>query len=331
MEIQKNGTLPNENSIVYEVFFLDFGDRQFVTKNNIFELHGEFLSLRFQAIESFLAHVKPQSTDVSNEWESKAIEKFEELVQPSHWKKLKVKVVTYRERKELSSNNSELKIGYAPIPGVDLYEDAYDGGRNVAAEMVKTGHAKINGEQFGDLRKSSILALNKQDDEKIVEEKQLDDVQPDVKPDVSIEFVINNPDDELEKLTQKSNDESNVGESVTSEIEELDDLPSNSLEIDPDESDDDDNTESARFTVSLPVLQRNISKKKNGSSSSLISHEKSDTEESFRVSTRSLNSMNEDTEIPDKMNSISNSAKKQETSSTKPAKMRDWNEMLEDD
>ena len=44
----------------YEVFFVDFGDRERVRKEDILELRTDFLSLRLQAIECSLANVKPR-------------------------------------------------------------------------------------------------------------------------------------------------------------------------------------------------------------------------------------------------------------------------------
>lgn len=285
-----NETSPNE-SLLLEVFFLDFGDRQFVTQNNIFDLVEDFTSLRFQAIECFLANVKPDNSKGADEWDGKALEIFEELVQPSKWKKMIAKVVSYKERND--SLSGHLKIDNSPIPGVELCE--YSGeGRNVAAELIKSGYAKMNDEQFGDLRKSSILNLAVKDSENVTK-----------KADVSIEVVIKNPvEEKKDDLSQMSNDEEShdVDESVTSEIEELDEPESiTSLNIEPDESDDDD-TEHARFTVSLPVLQRKIISKKKERNGEVTSDTPSADENS-------------------------NTAQKIPAKSTMP----DWNEMLEDD
>lgn len=44
----------------YEVYFVDYGDHQKLTLENMMELRTDFLSLRLQAIECSLANVKPR-------------------------------------------------------------------------------------------------------------------------------------------------------------------------------------------------------------------------------------------------------------------------------
>lgn len=63
-----------------DLYFVDYGDTQFAKTEDIFELRTDFLSLRFQAIECFLANVQPvNTTSKLDEWNEKTIEKFEEL------------------------------------------------------------------------------------------------------------------------------------------------------------------------------------------------------------------------------------------------------------
>jgi tudor domain-containing protein 2 len=109
---------PNKTSeLVLDVYFLDYGDQQFVTKKDILELRADFLSLRFQAIECFLANVQPNNTSSKfEEWDKKAIESFETLVQVAQWKKLISKVVTYKERKSFVLQRSKQRES-SPIPG----------------------------------------------------------------------------------------------------------------------------------------------------------------------------------------------------------------------
>lgn len=72
---------PNEfksQEIVLDLYFVDYGDTQFVKPENVFELRTDFLSLRFQAIECFLAHVQP-TTNKLDQWDEEAVDKFEAL------------------------------------------------------------------------------------------------------------------------------------------------------------------------------------------------------------------------------------------------------------
>lgn len=78
--------LPNEyksGEIVLDLYFVDYGDNQYIQPAEVYELRPDFLALRFQAIECFLAHVEPNATVSSTtgeeDWEPAAISRFEEL------------------------------------------------------------------------------------------------------------------------------------------------------------------------------------------------------------------------------------------------------------
>lgn len=148
--------MPHE--LLFDVYFLDYGDNQFIGKKDILELRADFLSLRFQAIECFLAHVHP-SNDSSklDEWDEKAVEKFEEMVQVAHWKKLISKVVAYKEKKSFAFQRQSNKRESSPIPGVELFDPDQNADKNIALELVKLGYAEMSG-NFGDLSKSAILS-----------------------------------------------------------------------------------------------------------------------------------------------------------------------------
>ncbi|KAG5674283.1 hypothetical protein PVAND_004262 [Polypedilum vanderplanki] len=160
---------PNEsNDLVLDVYFLDYGDQQYVGKRDILELRADFLSLRFQAIECFLAHVQPKITGSQfEEWDRKSIEAFESLVQVAQWKKLISKVVTYKERKSFASQQTNQRES-SPVPGIELYEE--DSDKNIALELVRMGHAEIS-DRFGDLAKSSVLVVNQDEKEDKVDEE----------------------------------------------------------------------------------------------------------------------------------------------------------------
>lgn len=76
------GIIPNENNprcVALDVFFVDYGDNQYVFPHEVFGIGTEFLQLRFQAIECFLANVQPIKPTKESAWSGDAITKFEEL------------------------------------------------------------------------------------------------------------------------------------------------------------------------------------------------------------------------------------------------------------
>lgn len=76
---------PNDyerGEVVLDLYFVDYGDSQYVKTHEVFELRTDFLSLRFQAIECFLANVEPYDS-VDGKWDRDAISRFEELTHGS--------------------------------------------------------------------------------------------------------------------------------------------------------------------------------------------------------------------------------------------------------
>lgn len=76
------GILPNDfdpRNVVLDLFFLDYGDSEYVQPHEVFEIRTDFLTLRFQAIECFLAHCQPMYPEGDNQWSRDAISRFEEL------------------------------------------------------------------------------------------------------------------------------------------------------------------------------------------------------------------------------------------------------------
>lgn len=156
--------LPNEfkpGEIVLDLFFVDYGDNQYIKPSDVYELRPDFLALRFQAIECFLAHVEPNnvvsSTTGEEEWDPSAITRFEELTHAAQWKKLLSRIATYKKKGHRGS--CENREG-SPIPGVELYDATADGADlNIAIELVNEGHAKVQ-PNFGDLSRSHVLRLD---------------------------------------------------------------------------------------------------------------------------------------------------------------------------
>lgn len=76
------GILPNEydpRNVVLDLYFLDYGDSEFVQPHEVYEIRTDFLTLRFQAIECFLAHCQPMYPTTENQWNGDATSRFEEL------------------------------------------------------------------------------------------------------------------------------------------------------------------------------------------------------------------------------------------------------------
>ncbi|CAK1586755.1 unnamed protein product [Parnassius mnemosyne] len=158
---------PNEfdaTQQVADVFFLDYGDSEYVATHEVCELRADLLRLRFQAMECFLAGVKP--ADGSNRWPSQAIERFEELTQVARWKPLLSKTCTYK--KSISVIGEKEK----EIPGIKLYDVTDEGSLDIGETLVAEGWAEASASPrpspppahapatpFGDLGSSRVLGM----------------------------------------------------------------------------------------------------------------------------------------------------------------------------
>ncbi|KXJ83116.1 hypothetical protein RP20_CCG008727 [Aedes albopictus] len=158
--------LPNEfkpGEVVLDLFFVDYGDNQYIKPSDVYELRPDFLALRFQAIECFLAHVEPNnvisSTTGEEEWDPLAITRFEELTHAAQWRKLLSRIATYKKKGHRGNHESRDREG-SPIPGVELFDVSAEGSNvNIALELVTEGHAKVT-PNFGDLCRSHVLRLD---------------------------------------------------------------------------------------------------------------------------------------------------------------------------
>lgn len=133
--------LPNEykaGDLVLDLYFVDYGDSEFVGTHEVCELRTDFLMLRFQAIECYLANVQPAIGQDSEIWDEQSIARFEQLTHVAQWKKMVSRTVTYKER---IKGDTRIRREGSPVPGVELY-DFYDGRDiNVADELVGEGYA----------------------------------------------------------------------------------------------------------------------------------------------------------------------------------------------
>ncbi|KAL5280382.1 TDRKH family protein [Megaselia abdita] len=136
------GILPNEynpTDVVLDLYFVDYGDSEYVSPHDVYELRTDFLTLRFQAIECYLANVKPNlSTDLEN-WDQQAVSKFEELTQVASWKKLISRVVTYKARPK---GGNHIRREGSPLPGVELYDPSEGVEVNIGHMLISHGFAE---------------------------------------------------------------------------------------------------------------------------------------------------------------------------------------------
>lgn len=135
------GILPNEynpRDVVLDLYFVDYGDSEYVAPHEVFELRTDFLTLRFQAIECYLAHVKPALSNESDVWDQQSIAKFEEITHVATWKKLVSRIVTYKERPK---GGNHVRREGSPVPGVELYDTSDGNEVNIAHLLISQGYA----------------------------------------------------------------------------------------------------------------------------------------------------------------------------------------------
>ncbi|XP_076068880.1 tudor and KH domain-containing protein homolog [Oratosquilla oratoria] len=112
------------------LYYVDFGDVDTIPISNVFELRTDYLKLNFQAIECFLANIKPESA-TSDE----AVDLFEELSYVALWKIVMVKVVSYEQRDGRT------------FPYVQVIDTNGPNDIDIAEELVARGVAEWTNEQ----------------------------------------------------------------------------------------------------------------------------------------------------------------------------------------
>ncbi|KAL0821556.1 hypothetical protein ABMA28_005008 [Loxostege sticticalis] len=172
--------LPNEfdaTKQVADVFYVDYGDSEYVAVNELCELRADLLRLRFQAMECFLAGVKPAGKEEDvvgvtaagakwDKWHPQAIERFEELTQVARWKSLVSRTCTYKKTATAEGEKEK------EIPGIKLYDVTDEGEIDIGAVLIAEGWA-VEGRAaeprpqpphapqtpFGDLGNSRVLGM----------------------------------------------------------------------------------------------------------------------------------------------------------------------------
>ncbi|XP_030758561.1 tudor and KH domain-containing protein homolog [Sitophilus oryzae] len=129
---------------VAKLYYVDYGDTDYLPCKDLYELRTDFLRLHFQAIECFLARIDP----VGEKWSEEAIDRFEELSHVAQWTKLSARINGYSIKEK-----TRAKREGSPVPGIDLYNVSNEQDVDVAQELVKGGFAIFK--KGSDLRSSS--------------------------------------------------------------------------------------------------------------------------------------------------------------------------------
>ncbi|CAG9788578.1 unnamed protein product [Diatraea saccharalis] len=170
--------LPNEYDAtkqVADVFYVDYGDSEYVAVEELCELRADLLRLRFQAMECFLAGVKPAGKEEDvvavtaagqrwDRWDPHAIERFEELTQVARWKPLVSRTCTYKKTSTVEGEKEK------EIPGIKLYDVTDEGELDIGGVLIAEGWA-VRGEcarpppapaatPYGDLGNSRVLNMS---------------------------------------------------------------------------------------------------------------------------------------------------------------------------
>ncbi|XP_022224737.2 tudor and KH domain-containing protein homolog [Drosophila obscura] len=131
----------NPQELVIDLYFVDYGDSEYISPADICELRTDFLTLRFQAVECFLANVKSTINNEPNTWQKSSIAKFEEMTEVAHWRKLIARVVTYKERPKVTAGVNAATREGTPLPGMELFDPAEGADLNIGDLMITQGFA----------------------------------------------------------------------------------------------------------------------------------------------------------------------------------------------
>lgn len=178
---------------VCDLFYVDYGDNQYVFPKDVYALKKDFLGLKYQAMECFLAYVKPNNHESPNSWPQKANDRFDDLTKVASWKKLLLNIVTYRPG--VAKGNQ--------IPGVELFdiEDGRD--INLGQQLIAEGLAlpSTTG-YFGDLVKSSVLKLEPTETTTIDHTTSLPEKTEESSKDTSLDSTNGNADAKPDAVTK---------------------------------------------------------------------------------------------------------------------------------
>ncbi|KAL6263455.1 hypothetical protein P5V15_006247 [Pogonomyrmex californicus] len=128
-----------EESSQCKIFFVDYGNIEIVSINNVLELRTDMLILRQQAVECSLANVKPRGS----QWNPEAIDMFAQIAHATKWIPLIAKVRGYKERLICDGGSRRPKT---MIPQVELFYQNNDEEINIGDKLVRLGMALVEEE-----------------------------------------------------------------------------------------------------------------------------------------------------------------------------------------
>lgn len=126
---------PNEQDVSesrVDLYYVDYGDSEYLKQRELFQLRTDFLTLRFQAIECNLANVKPSGD--GDKWSEQATDLFEELCHVAQWRPMLAKVITFKEKRRQQREGS-------PVPCISLVDPSGSQDIDIAEELIKQGFA----------------------------------------------------------------------------------------------------------------------------------------------------------------------------------------------
>lgn len=118
-----------------KVFYVDYGDIETISINDVLELRTDMLCLRLQAINCSLANTKPRES----EWNPEACDKFADLTHTAQWKPLIAKIKSYKYPMSIP----DYELSHPSIPCIELYEKSGDKNIDIRETLIRLELARL--------------------------------------------------------------------------------------------------------------------------------------------------------------------------------------------
>ncbi|KAF6212836.1 hypothetical protein GE061_010545 [Apolygus lucorum] len=116
-----------------DVFYLDYGESEYVSLEKLCHLPSDFLKLRFQAIEVQMVGIVPMEGET---WTEAATDCFVDMTYCGQWRVLVAEIVGYKSRSKESAQSG------SPIPCIKLYDPDGEPGVDLGTQLVQKKMAK---------------------------------------------------------------------------------------------------------------------------------------------------------------------------------------------
>uniref|UniRef100_A0A0A9YPK3 Tudor and KH domain-containing protein n=3 Tax=Lygus hesperus TaxID=30085 RepID=A0A0A9YPK3_LYGHE len=116
-----------------DVFYVDYGESEYVSLGNLSHLPNDFLKLRFQAIEAHMVGIAPMEGE---EWTEAAIDCFVDMTCCGQWRAMVAEIVGYRKGSKNTAHSG------SPIPCIKLYDPDGAPGIDLGTQLVQKNMAK---------------------------------------------------------------------------------------------------------------------------------------------------------------------------------------------